>query len=67
MPVITHLCRTCAGPVEVARWDVTTMTSGPRFLWAAWGRCPGCGSTEQPMQVVDPNDEALGRGQWEPR
>jgi hypothetical protein len=67
MPVITHLCRTCAGPFDVARVDITTYSSGPNFIWGCWGRCPGCGSTEAPMEVVDANDEALGLGQWEPR
>ena len=63
--MITHLCKTCAGPVEVGRVDITTMTSGPTFVWGRWEQCAGCGSTAEPMQVVDANDAQLGRGQWE--
>jgi hypothetical protein len=64
--VITHLCRTCGSPVEVARIDATTYISGPSFAWGRWDPCTSCGSTNQPMQVVEPNDPALGLGQWEP-
>lgn len=61
----THICKTCETAVEVDRVDVTTITSGPRFLWGRWERCAGCGSTAAPLEVVDANDERLGRGQWE--
>jgi NAD-dependent dihydropyrimidine dehydrogenase PreA subunit len=63
--VITHLCTTCGGPVGVARLDVTTTSSGPKFIYGRWETCAGCGSIAEPMQVVDANDQALGLGQWE--
>lgn len=50
--MITHLCRTCASPVKVARIDATTYISGPSFAWGRWDPCTGCGSTGQPMQVA---------------
>jgi NAD-dependent dihydropyrimidine dehydrogenase PreA subunit len=63
--VITHLCSACGTPVEVARVDVTTVAGGPSFVWGRWERCTGCGSTAEPMRVVDANDRQLGTGQWE--
>jgi hypothetical protein len=63
--VTTHLCKTCETSVEVARVDVTTVTSGPRFMWGMHERCTCCGSTDRPLEVMGPNDERLGRGQWE--
>lgn len=65
--MITHLCTTCAGPVEVRRVDVTTWGGGPSFVWGMHEQCPGCGSTARPMEVVDANDRQLGLGQWEPQ
>jgi hypothetical protein len=66
--VITHLCRSCATPVDVERVDVTRILDMvPRFLWGRWERCTGCGGTEAPMELVDANDKALGLGQWEPK
>lgn len=63
--MITHLCKTCESAVEVGRVDVTTMTSGPSFMWGRWQRCTTCGSTAAPLAVVDANDRRLGIGQWE--
>lgn len=63
----THICKTCETAVEVGRVDVTTTLSGPTFMWGRWERCTGCGSTAAPLQIVDPNDDRLGYGQWEPR
>lgn len=65
--MITHLCRTCATPVDVARIDITTIAGPPTFTWGRYEQCSGCGSTDEPMEVIDANDKALGRGQWESR
>lgn len=63
--MITHLCKTCEASVTVARVDITTMTSGPTFVWGMHEQCTCCGSTARPLEVVDANDKRLGMGQWE--
>lgn len=63
--MITHRCRSCTGPVEVARIDVSTMVGGPQFMWGRHEECRDCGSRERPTEVIDANDGQLGLGQWE--
>jgi uncharacterized protein (UPF0212 family) len=60
--VITHRCKTCNGPVDVALVDTTSQLEFARnnsrtYVWGMWEACPTCGSVDQPTLVVD--DTAL--------
>jgi hypothetical protein len=57
--LITHLCKKCETPVQVDRIDVSTPMSGRLFAWGIWQACTACGSTAEPLAVIDANDKRL--------